>query len=73
MWVISFTSCLHCMLNLIHMTLILLPGSCCSELRVKPGENFGSGLSLNVAEFEGHPLQLYVREAQHLFLFQSPN
>lgn len=73
MWVISFTSCLHCMLDLIHMTLILLPGSHCSELGVEPGKDFGSSLSLSVPEFEGHPLQLYVKEAQCLFLFQSPN
>lgn len=46
MWVISFTSCLHCMLDLIHMTLILLPGSRCSELGVEPGKDFGSGLSM---------------------------
>ena len=52
------------MLNLIYMTLILLPGSCCSELCVKSAKDFGSSHSLNIPEFEGPPLQLYVGEAQ---------
>lgn len=71
MWVISFTSCLHCMLNLIHMTLILLPGSSCSELCVKPGKGFGTSLSLNILELEGHPFQLYVREAVSVLVSKS--
>lgn len=61
------------MLSLIYVTLFLWPGSCCSELCVKPEKDFGNSLSLNVPEFQGHALQFHVREAQCLFLFHSPN